>query len=47
MYSMITALAILTPIAVFGVLDVLAMKFGAESRPGFDERIVREHRPNL
>jgi len=47
MCSMITALAILTPIAVFGVLDALAIKFGAESRPGFDERIVREHRPNL
>jgi hypothetical protein len=44
---MITAIAILTPIAVFGALDALAMKFGAESRPGFDERIERTHRPNL
>ena len=44
---MITALAILTPIAVFGLLDVLAVKFGADSRPGFDERLVRQHRPNL
>jgi hypothetical protein len=44
---MITALAILTPVVVFGALDVLAVRFGAESRPGFDERLVREHRPNL
>ena len=43
---MITALAILVPIAVLGALDVLAVKYGADSRPGFDERL-REHRRNL
>jgi hypothetical protein len=35
---MITLLAIAVPIAVFGVFDALALKFGAEDRPGFDER---------
>jgi hypothetical protein len=35
---MITLLAIAVPFAVLGAIDALAMKFGAESRPGFDER---------
>jgi hypothetical protein len=35
---MITLLAIVAPVAVLGAIDVLAAKFGAESRPGFDER---------
>jgi hypothetical protein len=35
---MITLLSIAAPIAVLGALDVLAAKFGAETRPGFDER---------
>jgi hypothetical protein len=35
---MITLLAIAVPVAVFGALDALALKFGAEDRPGFDER---------
>jgi len=35
---MITFLAIATPIAVLGALDVLAAKFGADTRPGFDEK---------
>ena len=35
---MITLLAIAAPLAVLGAIDALAMKFGAESRPGFDER---------
>ena len=35
---MITLLAIATPVAIVGAIDVLAAKFGAESRPGFDER---------
>jgi hypothetical protein len=35
---MITLIAIAAPIAVMGAIDVLAAKFGAESRPGFDER---------
>ena len=26
------------PLAVMGAVDVLAWKFGAEDRPGFDER---------
>jgi hypothetical protein len=32
---MITLIAIA---AVMGAVDVLAMKYGADSRPGFDER---------
>jgi hypothetical protein len=31
-------LAIAIPIAVIGAFDALAMKFGAEDRPGFNER---------
>ena len=35
---MITLLAIAVPLAVMGAVDALAMKYGAETRPGFDER---------
>jgi hypothetical protein len=35
---MITILAIAAPIAVLGAIDALAAKYGAETRPGFDER---------
>ena len=30
----------------FAILAVLALRFGAESRPGFDERPIRDDRPN-
>jgi hypothetical protein len=36
--DMITLLAIAIPVALMGAFDVLALKFGAEDRPGFDER---------
>ena len=35
---MITILAIAAPLAALGVIDALAAKFAAETRPGFDER---------
>jgi hypothetical protein len=35
---MITLIAIAVPLAVWGAVDVLALKYGADSRPGFDER---------
>ncbi len=35
---MITIIAIAVPLAALGAIDALAAKFGAESRPGFDER---------
>jgi len=35
---MITLLAIATPVVIVGAIDALASKFGAETRPGFDER---------
>jgi hypothetical protein len=35
---MITFLAIAAPIVALGAFDALVAKFGAESRPGFDER---------
>jgi hypothetical protein len=35
---MITILAIAVPLAALGALDALAAKYGAETRPGFDER---------
>jgi hypothetical protein len=36
--DMITLLAIAIPVALMGAFDAFAMKFGAEDRPGFDER---------
>ena len=35
---MITLLAIAAPVAVMGAIDALAAKYGADTRPGFDER---------
>jgi len=35
---MITLLAITVPVAVMGAIDALAVRFGADTRPGFDER---------
>src|ERR671920_1136801 len=39
-------LVILGPTAVFGLFALLCMRFGAESRPYFDERPVVDDRPN-
>ena len=39
-------LAMLGPTVVFGLFAVLAVRFGAESRPYFDERPVVDERPN-
>lgn len=37
--DMITLLlAIAIPVAIFGAFDAIAWRFGAEDRPGFDER---------
>jgi hypothetical protein len=36
---MITILAIAAPLAALGAIDALAAKFGADTRPGFDERM--------
>ena len=35
---MITLIAIAVPIAALGLFGALALKFGVDSRPGFDER---------
>ena len=35
---------VLLPMAAFGLLALLSLRFGAESRPGFDERPVRDDR---
>jgi hypothetical protein len=35
---MITIVSIALPFAVMGAIDALASKFGADTRPGFDER---------
>jgi hypothetical protein len=35
---MITLLAIAVPLAVIAGFDALALKYGADTRPGFDER---------
>ncbi len=34
-------------ITAFGLFEVLALRYGADSRPVFDERPVRAHRRNL
>jgi hypothetical protein len=39
-------LAMFGPTIVFGLFALLAVKFGAESRPYFDERPVVDDRPN-
>jgi hypothetical protein len=39
-------LAMFGPTVVFGLFALLAMRFGAESRPYFDERPVVDERPN-
>jgi hypothetical protein len=38
---MITLIAIAVPLAVMGAVDALALKYGADTRPGFDERNIR------
>jgi hypothetical protein len=38
--------AMLGPTVVFGLFALLAVRFGAESRPHFDERPVVDDRPN-
>jgi hypothetical protein len=35
---MIILIAIAVPVAVLGAFGALAMKFGVDTRPGFDER---------
>ncbi len=35
---MITLLAVAAPVAVMGAINALAAKYGADTRPGFDER---------
>ena len=34
-------------ITAFGIFEVLALRYGADSRPVFDERLERAHRRNL
>ena len=34
-------------LSAFGLFEVLAYRYGAESRPVFDERLERGHRRNL
>jgi hypothetical protein len=36
---MLTLLAIAVPVAIIGAFEVLVVKFGAEDRPGFNERV--------
>ena len=38
---MITLIAIAVPLAVMVAVDALALKYGADTRPGFDERNIR------
>jgi hypothetical protein len=35
---MITLIAIAAPLAALGAIDALAARFGADTRPGFDEK---------
>ena len=36
-----TVLLTLIPLVGLGVFDALVLKFGADTRPGFDERLIR------
>jgi hypothetical protein len=40
------AITILGPTIGFGLFALLAMRYGVETRPGFDERPVKDDRPN-
>jgi hypothetical protein len=42
----VVLLAMLGPTVVFGLFALVAVRFGAESRPYFDERPVLDDRPN-
>jgi hypothetical protein len=35
---MITFISLVAPLAALGAIDALAAKFGADTRPGFDEK---------
>ena len=39
MKTMIALLLIAIPMALMGAFGMLALKFGAEDRPGFNERV--------
>jgi len=39
-------LAIVVPTLIFGLFAIAALLWGAESRPGFDEKPVLDDRPN-
>ena len=39
MKTMIVLLSIAIPVAVMGAFDAIALRYGAEDRPGFDERV--------
>jgi hypothetical protein len=39
-------LAMVGPMVVFGLFSLLAVRYGAETRPYFDERPVIDERPN-
>jgi hypothetical protein len=36
-----TLILTLIPLVGLGLFDALALKFGADTRPGFDERLIR------
>ncbi len=36
-----TIILTLIPLVGIGLFDALALKFGADTRPGFDERLLR------
>jgi hypothetical protein len=36
-----TILLTLIPLVGIGLFDALVLKFGADTRPGFDERLIR------
>jgi hypothetical protein len=38
---------VISLLAAFALFEVLAYRHGAESRPGFDERLVRDAQRNI
>jgi hypothetical protein len=44
---MLAMLLLVSIITAFGLFEVLAVRYGADSRPVFDERAIRDRRRNL
>jgi hypothetical protein len=44
---MVVVLLLISLILAFALFELLAYRYGVDTRPGFDERLVRGRRRNL